>query len=175
MFCCSLFFVAVAKRTTGPIAFKSVQVDLFECGRFFGEGLNVSLKLGNSGGELSDGELLAFDCCGLHVNKRIFGRGSIGKIIKGINEISGSIGSSCCMDPKDRMLVSCHVMHFWIVGDAGVQKVFRVFQVFWAIGSLFHCLYVSLNMPVETACLTPVWTIVLVLMRIFALVANNWN
>ena len=40
-FGCVVLFEVVAMHPTEPIAFKSALVDLFECGRFFGEGLNV--------------------------------------------------------------------------------------------------------------------------------------
>ena len=113
------------------------------------------MKFGNGGGELSYGELLAFDCCCLYVDERIFGCGGIGNIIEGINEVNRSIGSGCCMDLKDRMLVGCHVVHFSIVGLFFGPKGFPRVPDFWAMGSLFNCLYASLNMPMEMACVDP--------------------
>ena len=70
------------------------------------------MKLGNSGGELSDGELLAFDCCCLHVNKRIFGFGGMVRLSRALMRSVRALEAVVCMNPKGRILVGCHVMHF---------------------------------------------------------------
>ena len=146
---------------------------MFECGIFL-EGHNVCLKFGNFESELSDGKLLAFDCCGLYVNGRIFGYGGIGEIIEGINQVSGSIYSCCCMDPKDRMLAGCHVVHFLMVGEFLGPKGFPRVPGFLGNGTSFPLLVCVIEHACGDGILTPVWTIVFVLMGIFALVAKDW-